>query len=330
MLAAQRRTYEVGRIRIGSQVPIESRPGKTRPVKLAAFRFTSRDEHAIREVARLYGGEPRHWDNAPTDDQWEVFTAAVEIGVTVPPGPQSVSQWMELWSGGGCARRCDGDREQQSDGPCLCPSDPAERAELASQGKACKPTTRVSLVLPDIPGLGVWRIESHGWNAAHEMGMTAEFLAAVQASGRTWVPAVLRLENRRQVSGGKTREFAVPVLTVRQTMRAMLEGPQSGGIELPPAHPRALAIEAAKPADGGPADDPAVPPVDPQGMAARVEACTDVRELRDRLARFANGKQWMDEFVESRYAPNKDEHIELREVFRGRDAELVQKEAERG
>lgn len=322
LLQDQRRTYEVGRIRIGVQVPIEGRPGRTRPAKLGVFRFTSRDEHAIRAVADLYGGEVRQWADAPTDDQWEVITTAREIGVTVPPGAQSVSQWMEMWSGGGCTRRCDGETEQTRNVPCLCPADRSERAELAARGQACKPTTRVSLVLPDVPGLGVWRIESHGWNAAHELGMTAEFLAAVRAAGSTWVPAVLRLEKRKSVSGGKTKEFAVPVLTLRSTVRQMLESPQSGGIELPSPPPRALAIEAAAPVAAGGADGlPPWPPTCAQDVAAHVEACTDPRRL-DEIARGARKAGWMDEFVDSRFAPVEGEAIELVEVFRGRQDEL--------
>lgn len=327
LLQQQRRTYEVGRIRIGVQVPLANRPGKTRPAKLGVFRFTSRDEHAISEVARLYGGEPRQWADAPTDDQWEVITEAREIGVTVPPGPQSVSQWMEMWSGGGCVRRCDGEMEQSKRVPCLCPADQSERAELAQRGAACKPTTRVSLVLPDVPGLGVWRLESHGWNAAHELGGTAEFLAAVRESG-AWVPAVLRLEKRRQVSGGKTKEFAVPVLTLQQTVRAMLEGPRTGGVELPPAPPRAVAaIEAAPAAEGKPAPEvdeapvPVWPPTGPADVVPHVDACQD-RAALDDLARRVHQAGWMDEFVESRFAPAEGESIELVEVFRGRQAEL--------
>jgi hypothetical protein len=327
MLEQQRRTYEVGRIRIGVQVPVANKAGRTRPAKLDTLRFTSRDEHAIRAVAELYGGEVRQWMDAPTDDQWEVITIVREIGVIVPPGPQSVSQWMEMWSGGGCIRRCDGETEQHTGRPCMCPSDPIERAELAQQGKACKPTTRTSLVLPDVPGLGVWRLDSHGWNAAHEFGGTAEFLAAVREAG-AWVPAVLRLEKRKVVSGGKTKEFAVPVLMLRHTVREMLEAPRTGRIELPAPPPRALAIEAAKPQQAaleaaphpGPARD--LPPTSSQEMAARVETCDDLAYLRSKLARFAAGKRWMEDFVESRYAPEEGELIELREVFRGRENEL--------
>jgi hypothetical protein len=37
----QHQLRELGRIRLGEQVPVSGRPGKTRPSKLATFRLTS-------------------------------------------------------------------------------------------------------------------------------------------------------------------------------------------------------------------------------------------------------------------------------------------------
>lgn len=316
LLDLQRRAVELGRVRIGVKAPTSK--GGTRPAKLGVLRFTSRDETAIRSIADLYGGEARQWVDAPTDDQWEVITTAKEIPVAVPPGPQALSQWYELWSGGGCQRRCDGVTEILSDGPCMCGLDQTRRA--------CKPTTRVNIILPDVNGLGVWRLESHGWNAAHELGATAETLAMVRQAG-VIVPAVLRLEQRQSVSGGQTRNYAVPVLALRQTMRE-LTGMRAGTVALPPPPPKvALAIEAAAvtvapDSDGGQAAVDA-PPTSPRGMALLVESCTDRRDLTGRLGQYAKRQGWMDEFVPSRYAPNDDELIELREVFRNRQDELI-------
>jgi len=328
ILQEQRRVYEVGRIRTGILVPNERRPGKTRPEKLGVFRFTSRDQGALAEVARLYGGVPRPWADAPVDEQWEVITEAKEIGVMVPPGPQSVSQWMELWSGGGCQRRCDGETEQRRNVACLCKDTPG-----ADPKDLCKPTTRVSLVLPDVPGLGVWRLESHGWNAAHELGGTAELLATVRTAGN-YVPALLRLEQREQVVDGKTKAFAVPVLTWQTTVRAMLEGPRTGDLVLPPPPPRAVAAIAAATApaqpvprtsprtspapDGEPAAELPWPPKVPQDLVAHLMASTDLQAL-GHLARSATQARWMDEYVDTRFV---EESITLGDAFGYREAEL--------
>ena len=325
-LEKQRRTYQVGRIRLGVQIPLPNKPGKFRPAKLGVLRFTSRDEVAMRRIGELYGGEVRQWQDAPTDDQWEVITEAREIDCLVPPGPFAVSQWMEMWSGGGCMRRCDGDEEKIRCTPCLCPANEEDRADLAQRGQACKPTTRVSLILLDVPTLGVWRLDSHGWNAAHELGGTAELMRALMES-RTVVPAVLRLEKRQVVSKGKTKDFVVPVLALRDTARAMIEGTVGGGrIELPPAPVNLRAIEGAIQRQvEAPAvpDAPQVPaaPTTAREMAAAAELCEDPKRLVE-LGREALRREWMDTYVPSKYAPADDEDIELVEVFRGRQAEL--------
>ena len=79
----------------------------------------------------------------------------------------------------------------------------------------CRPRTRLNIMLPDIPGLGVWRLETDGWNAATSLPATIEMLLAL--SVQPWVKAVLRLEQRsakkRQPDGKVvTHRFAVPVL----------------------------------------------------------------------------------------------------------------------
>ena len=100
LLDIQRRGQQLGRIRIGQQVPA-STPGKMRPAKLDTFRFTTQSRHAADAIAELYGGTVQDWNN-----EFEVITGQSAIGVTVPPRDQVVSQWYELWNKGGCLRRC--------------------------------------------------------------------------------------------------------------------------------------------------------------------------------------------------------------------------------
>lgn len=201
ILDVQRRMRELGRIRTGQQVP--SSNGRRRPAKLAHFRLTSPSRDLMEAAATVYGGEARPWEG-----QWEVLTEADAIDVIIPPG-QTISQWYELWSGGGCQRRCDGRINVLTDTPCACPADPAERRELATAGQACKPTTRLNVILPDIPDLGVWRLESHGYYAATELSGTVDVLS----SASRLLPARLRLEQREVKRPGKAAaQFAVPVL----------------------------------------------------------------------------------------------------------------------
>ena len=217
ILDIQRRLAPAGRIRIGQQVPTGT-AGKTRPSKLSAFRFTSSNKRAVEQVANLYGGEPHPWVDAPTEGQWEVFTEASEIPVVVPPERMSFSQFYETWSGGGCKRRCDGQWDQISDGPCVC--DPENRE--------CKPHTRLSVMLARLSGIGLWRLDTSGYYASEELGGSFEIADMLsQSLGRSVLPGILRLEQRVTKRDGKTNKFAVPVLDFDVDMGALALGYQT-------------------------------------------------------------------------------------------------------
>jgi hypothetical protein len=202
---------ELGRIRTGVQV--SAKGGRMRPEKLDTFRLTSSSRELIEHAAAVYGGEVQAWQ-----DGWEVVTTSPTLEIMVPPG-QSVSQWYELWSAGGCQRRCDGRVNVLTDGPCLCPADPDERraAAAALPPTACKPTTRLNVMLPELPDIGVWRLESHGFYAAVELAGAAEILAFASNAGRP-IPARLRLDQRdKKVPGKPTNRYAVPVIEFIET-----------------------------------------------------------------------------------------------------------------
>jgi hypothetical protein len=211
ILDLQRRGRQIGEIRLGAVVKTAS--GSTRPSKLDSFRFTCKSGSIAESVAQLYGGTARAVELQNGEQSYEVMTGCTEVPVMVPPGDQVISQWYEQWSAGGCQRRCDGVTEQLTQSPCKCPSDPEERNRLAAKGSACKPTTRVNVMLPDLPDLGVWLVQSHGFYAAIELGGAAEVLASAREAG-VIIPAKLRLEQRQVKRGGETRKFAVPVLEI--------------------------------------------------------------------------------------------------------------------
>lgn len=201
-IVLQRRLREVGRIRIGEKKV--SAKGKTYPAKLSTFRFTSRDEQIIRRVAELLGGTPEPWE---AEGQWQVATPSSSIEVVLPPPDVAFSQYLELWSAGGCLRRCDGVRELLKDTDCICDADARE----------CKPHTRLSVMLPDLPGIGLWRIDTGGFNAAAELQGAIEL---ARTYGAPYLPARLRVEVRKDKKDGKTREYPVPVLDLDVPLRA--------------------------------------------------------------------------------------------------------------
>lgn len=199
----QRRMRSLGKIRMGD------RGTKGQPQRLTEFRLTSPSRQLIEAAAAAYGGDVRQWEGAPDGEQWEVYTETAQLPIAIPPADEPYSQHYELWSGAGCQRRCDGrtamvatDKQGMRERACVC--DPDERE--------CKLTTRASVMLPDIPGIGVWTIESHGYNAAVELTGTLAFLGRAASQG-VYVEAVLRLEQRsKRVPGQPVSRFVVPVI----------------------------------------------------------------------------------------------------------------------
>lgn len=202
----QRNVRQVGRIRLG-----EVKNG--RPQKLTTFRLSSIQRGPIDRAAELYGGTVAEMRNDRSDDQWEVVTNTDSIPVVIPP-TNHLDQWLELWGGAGCERRCDGREAIVMAGrpttgtPCVCDPDNRE----------CRVTTRLWVVLPELEALGVWRIESHSYYAATELAGAADLCAVATQQGFA-VPARLTLEQRtrrtRDANGKpQTFRFAVPVLSV--------------------------------------------------------------------------------------------------------------------
>lgn len=322
LLDIQRQAVEMGRIRLGTSIQRTSkRTGKTykQPQKLSSFRFTTPSPRSAQAVAGLLGGQVRPWEG-----QWEVLTDCTELPVSVPPGDAWGSQFYELWKDRVCDRRCDGITEHLRQRPCLCPPAGTERTEAAKTGRACKPTTRINVILPDLPGLGVWRLESHGFYAAVELGGAVELLAQLRAAGQM-IPAILRLERReslRVVGRGtpdeklEPRDYYVPVLEILTSVREMAALGASGQLAdaLPPAPSQMRAI-ASKPSEAVQAPAswseetprpaptatpggglPTQPPASPEDLYALAKKATDTHTIA-RLTTHAEGRGWEHEWV---------------------------------
>jgi hypothetical protein len=232
-IVLQRRHTELGRIRLGDK------GSKGQPQKLTEFRFTSPSERHIRDLATLYGGTPKAWDNKGKAE-WEVYSTAKSIPVIVVKG--GLSQWMETWQGGGCIHRCDGVINQATGQPC----DPDEFIMVTRKGQQerlylhgdAKPTTRFSAMLPELEAIGVWRTETHGWNAGAELPPMVELAMHLG----DLVPARLMLAERVTIKDGKTNRFVVPTLDLgisAARLTAIANGTQPAAIES--AAPQAIA-----------------------------------------------------------------------------------------
>ncbi|WP_328436983.1 hypothetical protein OHA71_06680 [Streptomyces sp. NBC_00444] len=239
ILDLQMRMRQLGEIRLGHVVPTSN--GKTRPAKLNKFRFTSPSREILTSVAELYGGEVKPWTPANGGPaEFEVYSTVNRLPVLIPPR-DAVSQWYELYAGSKCQRRCDGVTEHKSDRPCIC--DPDDRE--------CKITTRVNVMLRDVPALGQWLLITKGYHAAVTLPPAAELLA--QAGG--YVSGWLGVEEKTAIVNDKTARFMVPTLDVEITPGALMAGEVTGGKPEVAKGPERAAIEAAPAQAAGPKRD---------------------------------------------------------------------------
>lgn len=201
IIARQRALSRAGEIRIGAEKP-QGRGGAGR--KLETFRLTSQHHDIIETCASLYGGEPSPWAS-PSGDAWQLYTTASALAVLLIAG-YSLQQIYEKWEGATkCSRRCDGEDEQISGGPCVCNAKGLEGKD------ACDIITRLMVVLPETGTSLGWMLRSTGENAARELS-GAIMVADELARGRAFVPATLRLTQRRSTIDGQVVRYAVPVL----------------------------------------------------------------------------------------------------------------------
>ncbi|MFF2964291.1 hypothetical protein ACFVT1_36615 [Streptomyces sp. NPDC057963] len=248
ILTLQRQARELGRLRTGWSVPSDKPNGRPRPVKSKTWVVSSHAEHYVTAAAEAWGGTVERWQpqgaGAP---QFRVITEAEQIDALLPPG-DPLSQCNEMWNKGGCMRRCDGQTEQLSHQPCICMQQFGEDWHQQKKGTVCAATSRLSVVLPDMPDVGVWRAETHSFYAANEMAGTVDMVLS-GTGGQGLVPVTLRIEPRTRVAGGQTKHFPVVVVEIRGiTTRQALTGPLPTALALDPSGSRAVAaIEAPRP-----------------------------------------------------------------------------------
>lgn len=211
------RPVELGRIRIGAKTDKAMKA-------LDTFRLTSSDRTALDQVAGHYGGTVKPWsDPKAAEGQFEVITTVSEIRIALPEDPLGGTPMYELYGGGGRERWCDGEQctifTKGPDGP-----EPSEVAcYCAAAGELeCRPTVHLSVILPDVRGIGTWRLTTHSWNAAQEMPAMVALIHSLQGKGIQ--RGVLRIERKRSVQAGQTRKFPVPTLGLDASVEELIRG----------------------------------------------------------------------------------------------------------
>lgn len=230
------RFRELGRLKFGEDLG-------DRPAQLHTWRLTSPHRDLIEAAAEAYGGIP-----SATDTGHQVTTNTAALDVLVPPQDLTAGQFYELWTAGGLQRRCTGSAlveldDTEPDGfrrvaPCLCDEENAAR-------RACKITTVLRVLLPQLPDLGVWRLVTRSGYAAAELPPAVAAVMAYTGPGGL-AAAVLGLEARSTKRPGEPRkDYVVPVVRTRSTLAQLASGHPSQPESLP-----GLGAEAAATVDG--------------------------------------------------------------------------------
>jgi hypothetical protein len=245
IMTMKRQAAELGRIRTGYSRPNPKPDGKPIPVKSKTFILTSHSREYIAAAAELYGGRVEQWTpQGQPVAQWRVVTEATELRAILPAG-DPLDQANEKWTGGGCERRCDGVTEKLSGRPCICLAQYGDDWHEQKPDKVCRPTSRVGVFLPDLPDLGVWRLETKSYYAADALAGGLD--TVLQATGgKGLLPVRMWIEQRKAVRAGKTKQFQVIVVVPSlPKLRHALSGPISTAAALDPASLNRAAIEAA-------------------------------------------------------------------------------------
>ncbi len=206
LIELQRRLAEAGRIRMGEKTD------KGAPKRLTTWRITSPDESLIAQAAGLYGGKPEPWES-PSGPQFEVVTTTSELPVLVMPGYSFRQGYEYRTSPTLVERRCDG-IEMDDGQPCLC---------NATGEDKCALLTRLTVALPELTTMLGWRLETKGDNAARELLASMDLVRGV-SGGAPFVPAKLKIVERRSSKEGQAVRFVVPVIDVQVRYAELLGG----------------------------------------------------------------------------------------------------------
>jgi hypothetical protein len=272
IITLQRQARELGRLRTGTF-------NGRYPQRSETWVITSHSRDYIEAAAETWGGDVEEWKpQGAGAKQWRVITEARAINAILPPG-DPLSQAYESWSRGGCTRRCDGQVEQINDTACVCVATwGPDFHQVAPKDKACKMTTRLSVILPDMPDLGSWRVETHSYYSASELAATVDVLKG-QLGQAAMVPVALRIEQRTRVANGETKHFPVVAMELRGATAGQVMAGQIPTTEISaPAAPGPAAVEGSS-APALPAA-PAELPAAPRDWLAEVRAAASLDDLR--------------------------------------------------
>lgn len=256
MIDVQRRHQTIFRIRFGEKLG-------NRPTKLTdAIRITSANPSVVDAFIDVYGGSRVEWEG-----QWEAKLPTTSLNILVLPG-QSISQWWEKYRGSVCDRRCDGKLETKSGKPCMC--DPDVETRTANRND-CSPTTRVSVICPDVAVVGSGMFVCHGLVGAETLPQSIAVAEAALSRG-LMVPAVLRVVEFR----GRNHFIVPQIEVVGMSFNALAAAAENGQLQ----HATRPELDAPANGNGNGSGGPRFTPI----QAPAIDA--DSRSMRDQFGEF--------------------------------------------
>ena len=258
ILTIQRQAREIGRLRTGYSTIKTSKNGKeyVAAEKSDTWILTSAQREAIELAAETWGGELEEWKpQGRGAAAYRVITQVPVIEALLPPG-DPLSQFYEQWSAGGCQVRCDGEsarialgRGDERTVDCVCRTKHGDDWYKQDPKFICRPHTRLNVILPQLPDLGVWRVETQGFYSANDLPAQVDLIKAAVGPNPI-VPIALRIVPMTRVRGGETIQTQTIVLSIRGAVAGQIlagQVPQltAGGALALPAPPDRPAIETS-------------------------------------------------------------------------------------
>nr|PZN59666.1 MAG: hypothetical protein DIU58_17655 [Sphaerobacter thermophilus] len=257
-----RRLPRLGKIHLG--IKLTNQRGTEYPKAVDYFVVKEDDSTpaaAVEAFRSVYGDKPRQLRIMFPSDDPEVIC------------PQYYKQYG---AGTGLVRMCDGER-------CLCRTESGEMVETeclcdppGGDPNGCKHMMHLIFMLPDVPGIGVWQLDTSSFHSIVNINSGLEMIRAL--AGRvSMIPLTLRLRPKEVSPGG--RKKTVWVLDLVQEQARLVDVIQAArrpftevlGLpepvnheEIPEDHfPHALPAPSngqRRPAQPAPADDDESPP----------------------------------------------------------------------
>lgn len=289
------RLPQAGRIRIGEQ--IKARSGKMMGTTLDTFKFTSGERDLLVPLAERYGGTIEPWNAKGSGDRWQVKSEATKIDVQVHvAGSMTLS--YELWDPH-LMRRCNGnvchvltntpDDAGFEEVPCLC----------ACKGMIeCTKKLRLSVLLPNMPTLGMWRFDSSSENTITEIGGFMKYMEEWAGNGLhacTMGMKVMRRPGKVFTVVNLDYPEGIGSLLAGESRLVQLPTPAETAGELEAGSPPATATPAEPGGTGGAGEVDQLPSAGPSPASPPTDDDIVDAEIVDDYADLTNGDHPLDE-----------------------------------